>query len=135
MLTIPDNLIFLHMLGDDIQNESFHHLSRDGGEADRSIITQVLLLALFEDWSDICFPPVLRHLSRFPRLGKDDGERSSNDLSQLPQHPPGPTDLWMSRLPNWSLTQFPSNEANSFIILTSFGASGVRGSSGQPLAE
>jgi len=26
MLTTPDNLVFLHLLSDDIQNELFHHL-------------------------------------------------------------------------------------------------------------
>ena len=31
MLTTPDNLFFLHLFRDDIQNELFHHLSRDGG--------------------------------------------------------------------------------------------------------
>jgi len=29
MLTPPDNLLFLHLLSDDIQNELFHHLCRD----------------------------------------------------------------------------------------------------------
>jgi len=37
MLTTPDNLLFLHWLSDDIQNELFHHLFRDGGEADRPV--------------------------------------------------------------------------------------------------
>ena len=65
MLTAPDNLFFLHLLRDDVQNELFHHLSRDGGEADRPVAPRVLLLALFEDWNDIGFPQVLRHFSCF----------------------------------------------------------------------
>ena len=34
MLTTPENLLFLHLFNGDIQNELFHHLSRDGGEAE-----------------------------------------------------------------------------------------------------
>jgi len=45
----PDNLLFFHLLNDDIQNELFHHFSRDGGEAARPVVPWVLLLALFED--------------------------------------------------------------------------------------
>ena len=52
MLTTPDNLLFLHLLDDGLQNELLHHLSRDGGEADRPVVPWVLLLGLFEDWSD-----------------------------------------------------------------------------------
>ena len=86
MLTTPNNLLFLHLLNDDLQNELLHHLSRDGGEVDKPIVPWVLLLALFEDWSDIGFSPVLRHLSCPPRPFKDNGERFSNDICQLPQH-------------------------------------------------
>jgi len=35
MLTTPDNLLFLHLLDDGLQDKLLHHLSRDGGEADR----------------------------------------------------------------------------------------------------
>ena len=52
MLTTPDNLLFLLFLNDNIQNELFHHLSRDGGEAGWHVVSWVLLLAHFEDWSD-----------------------------------------------------------------------------------
>ena len=31
MLTTPDNLLFLHLLNEDLQNELLHHLSQDGG--------------------------------------------------------------------------------------------------------
>jgi len=56
MLTTPDNLLFLHLLVDDLQDKLLHHLSWDGGEADRPVVPWVLLLALFEDWSDnFCF--------------------------------------------------------------------------------
>ena len=57
MLTIPDNLVFFNLLGDDIQNKLLHHLSRDRGEAGWSIVSWLLLLALL----DSGFPPVLRH--------------------------------------------------------------------------
>jgi len=57
MLTTPDNFLFLHLLVDDLQDKVLHHLSRDGGEADRPVVPWILLIALFEDWSDIglCF--------------------------------------------------------------------------------
>ena len=62
-LTTPDNLLFLHLLDDDLQDKLLHHLSQDGGEADRPLVPWVLLLDLFEDLSDNGFPPVLGHLS------------------------------------------------------------------------
>lgn len=72
MLTAPNDPFILNMPRDNAKDELFHHLSRDGGEADQSVVTWILLV-LFEDQSDICFPPVLRHLSYFPQLTKDDG--------------------------------------------------------------
>jgi len=74
MLTTPDNLLFFHLLDDGLQDKLLHHLSRDGGEADRPVVPWVLLLALFEDWSDIGLSPVLGHLSCPPRPLKDDGD-------------------------------------------------------------
>ena len=43
MLTTPDNLLFLHLLHDDLQDKLLHRLSRDGGEADRPVVPRVLL--------------------------------------------------------------------------------------------
>ena len=86
MLATPGNFLFLHLLHDGLQNELLRHLSRDGGEADRPVVSWVLLLALFEDWSDTGFSPVLRHLSCPPGPFKDDGEWLSNDIRQPPQH-------------------------------------------------
>jgi len=37
MLTTLDNLLFLHLLDDDLQDK-LYHISRDGGEADRPVI-------------------------------------------------------------------------------------------------
>jgi len=67
VLITPDNLLFLSLLNDGIQNELLHHLSRDEGEAVRPLVPWILLLALFEDWSDIGFPPVLRPLFSFQK--------------------------------------------------------------------
>lgn len=51
---MPDQLLFPQVLRDDLQNKLFHHLSRDGDEAD-----WMQFLALSEDWSDITqAPPV-----------------------------------------------------------------------------
>ena len=47
MLTTPDNLLLLHLLNDDLQNELLHHLSQDRGEADRPVVPWVLLPASF----------------------------------------------------------------------------------------
>jgi len=79
VLTAPDNLLFLHLLDDDIHNELFHKLSRDGGGADWPVVPWFLLLTLFEDWSDTGFSSVLRHFCS-PGPFKDDGEWLSNDI-------------------------------------------------------
>jgi len=71
MLTTPDNLLFFHLLDDDLQDKLLHHLSRDGGEADRPLVPWVFFFALFEDWSDIGLSPVLGHLSCPPGPLKD----------------------------------------------------------------
>ena len=73
MLTTPHILLLLHLLNDILQNELLHHISRDGGEADWPVVPWVLLLAPFEDWSDIGFSPVLGHLSCSPGPFKGDG--------------------------------------------------------------
>jgi len=49
MLTLPDSLIFFHLLGADIQNNVLHHVPRDGSEDDSLVVSQVLLLALLEN--------------------------------------------------------------------------------------
>ena len=67
MLNTAANFLFLLLLRDDIQSELFHHLSRDGGEADWPVVSWVLLLAIFEDWSDTGFSPVLGHFCCSPR--------------------------------------------------------------------
>lgn len=41
MLTTPDELLLFSMLSDDLQNDPFHHLSRDRSEL---IVSWVLLL-------------------------------------------------------------------------------------------
>lgn len=65
MLTAPDYLFF-YMLTGDLQNDLFHHLSRDGGQADLLIVSWVFLLALFKDGSNAGIPLVIRHLSHSP---------------------------------------------------------------------
>jgi len=34
MLSTPDDLLFVHLLDDDLQDKLLHHVSRGGGEAD-----------------------------------------------------------------------------------------------------
>jgi len=86
MLTIPDNILFFHLLDEDLQDKLLHHLSWDGGKADWPVVPWVILLALFEDWSDIGLSLVLGHLSCPPGPIEEDGEWLSNDIRQLPQH-------------------------------------------------
>ena len=38
MLTTPDNLLFFHLLHDGLQDKLLHHLTQDGGEADRPVV-------------------------------------------------------------------------------------------------
>ena len=45
---LTDNLLFLHLLRDDIQKEIFHHLSRDGDEADWPVVPWVILQVTLE---------------------------------------------------------------------------------------
>ncbi len=61
MLTTSDNLLVSQLLEDDIQSKLLHHLSRDKGETDWPVVSQLILLALREGWSDIGFLPVLKH--------------------------------------------------------------------------
>ena len=82
MSTTPDNLLF-QLLGEGIQNKLFHHLS---SEANWLVGSWILLLALFEDWSDTGYPPVFRYLSHLPGCFKDDKEWFSSHLCQFSQH-------------------------------------------------
>ena len=94
MLTTPDNLLFLHLLRDDMQNELLDHLSRDGSEVDWPVVPWVLLLALFEDWSDAGFlqslgtSPVLQDLSKMMESGS--AMTSASSLSTHGCIPSGP---------------------------------------------
>jgi len=79
-------LFLFHLLRDDIHNKLFPHLPRDRGEPVWPVVSQLLLLALFEDWSDDGFSPVLRHLMCSPCPFKDDWEWLGNYFYQLLQH-------------------------------------------------
>ena len=99
MLTSPDYLFLFQSLGDDIQNEQLHHSPRNGGEADQPVVSQLPLLALFEDWSHSSSPPALRHLSFSPRPFMAITSASSLSITSEP------TDLCVLRLPRWSLAK------------------------------
>jgi len=53
MLTTPDNLLFLHLLDDDLQDKLLHHLSRDGGEGDRPVVPWELCLTTQADTENL----------------------------------------------------------------------------------
>lgn len=55
------------MLGDDLQNDLFCLLSREGREAD-CLVVSWLLLPLFEDGSNTGFSLITGHLSDFSRM-------------------------------------------------------------------
>lgn len=56
----------------------------DRSQADWPIVSQVLLPALFEDYSDTSFPPVFKHHSHSPWLFKDSTEWFAKHFCQLP---------------------------------------------------
>jgi len=85
MLTTPDHLTFLHMLKDDIQSELFCHISRDGGKAGW-LAFSFLLLALFEDWRDAGFLPVIGYLSSSPLPFRSNAEWPRSNIHQLVKH-------------------------------------------------
>lgn len=58
-------------LGDGLQDELLHHLPRDWGEIDWTVISLILLLAFLEDGSDIYIFLVFEHFSWLPWLRKD----------------------------------------------------------------
>lgn len=138
MLTAPNDLFVLYMPRDNTKVKLFHHLTRDGGEVNQSIVTQVLL-ALFEDRINISFPqslgtsPDAHGLPKMMESGL--AMASTSSLSTCGCIPSGPMDLWMSTLLNQSLTQPLLTQANSSFILTSSGASVVQGSSGEPYRQ
>lgn len=63
-----DVFLLLHVPRNGFQDS---HLPRDQGEFDYPLVPWVLLLALPEDRSGVCFFPVFRHLSQLPWLTKD----------------------------------------------------------------
>lgn len=101
---------------------SFHYLHRHQGEADKLIVSWALLLVLLEDRGDICFPPVLRHLSQSPLSFKDNRQWSLNDISSFPSTHgcilSGPMDLCRFGLLKYSLTWFFSTKGKSFLLQT-----------------
>lgn len=62
MLTAPVDFLLPHVHRNSFQDELLHRLPRDRGEADQPVVLQVVLIALLEDRSGVCFPPVFGHL-------------------------------------------------------------------------
>jgi len=64
MLTTPNHLHVFQMFGNGFQEDLIHHLPSDRDKSDWHVISQILLLVLLEDWSDIClFTPQKPHLT------------------------------------------------------------------------
>lgn len=63
VVTTPSHLLDLDMFGSGFQMNSFHHLSRNRGEAGWPVVPQIPLLALLEVSGDThFFFPVLENL-------------------------------------------------------------------------
>jgi len=75
MLTTPDNLLFLHLLDDDLQDKLLHHLSQVGGEADQPVVPWVLLVVLLNCLSQPTSSTFCPFLIPVPLGGKGRGER------------------------------------------------------------
>ena len=60
MMTVPNDHLILDMPRDCTKDKLFHHLSRDGGEADWSIVTWAHFLTVFEDGSNTSILQVFR---------------------------------------------------------------------------
>lgn len=88
MLTNPDNFLVFQLLGEGIQDKLFHSLSRDGGEAEWIVVSQILL-ALFEHTG---YPPVFWHLFHF-HLSKIIQSGSAITYDSSLSIPSGPVDL------------------------------------------
>ncbi|KAJ7405732.1 hypothetical protein WISP_138315 [Willisornis vidua] len=59
MLAVSEPLSILKVLCDRTQGHLLHKLARHQGQADRPVVAQVLLAALFVDWGDICQLPII----------------------------------------------------------------------------
>ena len=60
MLTPPNEFLVLQVFRNGFNDYLFHYLSREQAEADWPVPAQILLLALLDDRSDICFLSFLR---------------------------------------------------------------------------
>jgi len=99
MLTTPDNLLYLHLLKGNIQNELFHHICREG-EADWPVVPWSsfflktgVTLAFIQSSGTF---PVLQDLSKMMESGS--AMMSASSLSTHGYMPSGPMDLWVSSL-------------------------------------
>jgi len=59
MLAGPDPLVVLHMPGECTQDESLHNLAQHRGQADKSVVTRILLPALLGNGCYTGNPPVI----------------------------------------------------------------------------
>lgn len=101
MLTTPDKFIFFYLLGGDIQNKLFHHLPRNGCEADWSVVSQVLLDFLR---AGVTLPFLQSSgtsptLHDFLKMIESDSASFCCSLSIHECIPPGSTDVCASSLP------------------------------------
>lgn len=60
MLTPPNHFLVLHVFRNGFNDQLFHQLPGGHGEADCPVPPQILLLALLNYKSDICFLSVFR---------------------------------------------------------------------------
>jgi len=53
--------LFFHLLGDDVQNNQFCQIPKDGDKADWHVVSYFVPLALSKGWSGIGFSPIFRN--------------------------------------------------------------------------
>ena len=83
MLTTPNHLLDLHVVGKNLQVDLLHHLPCNRGEADQLVVPQIVLLKIGVRF--VFFQSSGTSL-QIAMTFKDNREWPRNDVNQLPQH-------------------------------------------------
>jgi len=118
------------------QNNLLQDFTRHQSAIDRPVITRVFLLTLLENRDNICQLPVNWDLSRLPRLLKNNGERSHDNVGELFPYP-GMNPIGPQRLTCIQLEQQVPNSSEPAGTLSSpqswSSNTGLQGSQDPPL--
>lgn len=93
-MTTPNDLLFFYMLGTELQNDLFHHLSRDGGETDWHVVSQALLFLFLKIGLKLAFLQslsishhALHYFSKMMESGLETSASSLRPVSASHQEP------------------------------------------------